>query len=161
MTAALRANARFYTPDDIADLLHGIAAESSLTLVIDVDALERTRHARMESVMLLALEELELSNVEVLLLARRGSPFRLRRFVQLHEDAEAALRSQRGAVLLVSDRRALFDTLGRRDRGLALGVCLARSNIAMADEAVIRAALWWLADVRTKTREHRRLTAVI
>jgi hypothetical protein len=83
----------------------------------------------------------------------------MRRFVQLHEDAEAALRSQRGAVLLVSDRRELFDTLGPRDRGLALGVCLARSTVAFADEAVVRAALWWLADARA--REQRPLASVI
>src|SRR5690242_685809 len=134
MTTTLRANARFYTPGDVAELLHGIASVPDLTLVLDVDALERTQLARIESVILLALDELERTGVEVLLLARRGSPFRMRRYVQLHEEAEAALRTQRSAMLLVSDRRELFDALGPRDRGVAIRVCLARSNVAAADE---------------------------
>jgi hypothetical protein len=159
MSPTLRANARFYTPGEIAELLYGIASERDLTLVIDVDALERTQLARIESVMLLALDELERTGVEILLLARRGSPFRMRRFVQLHKDAEAVLRARRSAVLLVSDRRELFEALGPRDCGLALRLCLARANVAAADEAVIRAALWWLADARA--REQQPLASVI
>jgi hypothetical protein len=146
--------ARCYAPDRVTAVLVDVAAAGELALVIDVDTLERSALAKIDRVMVLALDSLAQSGVRVILAARAE-----------HERAELLQRSITAAtvmgddlalpqlrrahpnlrVIVVSDSPAWFERLSVNDCGIALGRPeLVRANIASAGDTEIRATLWWL-----------------
>ena len=156
-----RANARFYAPAQVIALLREIARVPALALVVDVDALERSAAAKVDRVMTLALDALSHADVQIVLLSRhdraragwlhRGIP---RSWSCTNDGAALANLRERlpdVRVIAISDDPELLRALVDRDRGIALGgEELAAANIAATDDASLRAALWWLVDVRSR-----------
>ncbi|MBL9015361.1 MAG: hypothetical protein JNL83_14350 [Myxococcales bacterium] len=155
----LRAKARVYASDDVRRLLGDVTAAPPLALCIDVDALERTYLARIDGVMLLALQAL-CERLPVALLAWDANeraailsaalPTAVRcTHTAPHRSlapVRAALPGRRLVVLtdapdLVADRESA-------DRALLLGALphLGQRNIARIRDLEVRATLWWLAE---------------
>lgn len=160
-TRVFRSNARFYAPAHVVELLGDIASVEHLALVVDVDALEGSAFAKVERVMVLALDALTYAKVQVVLVSRHQPD----RAAILHRgiprswclDDVAALAQVRARIpdvrlIVISDNRGLLESLGDRDRGIALGTddVFARANIATTGDISIRAALWWLVDARSR-----------
>lgn len=134
----------------------GIAGARDLTLVLDVDALERSALAKIDRVMLLALDALSCAGVRVVLAARdeRERAVRLQRRLRGSTYVDPRALSFAGLpapLLVVSDDPALLAMLEPDDRGIALGRPeLASRQIAPAGDTSVRATLWWLLDERTR-----------
>ena len=157
-------NARVYTSATAMALLRDVAREPGLALVVDVDALERSRLARIDQVMRLALGALQDAGTAIVLLAwdagdradqlHRAIPGSIR---LAHTVPNATLEHVRGALptsplVCLSDSRPLLDDLSDRDRGLALGSTLpGRGNVIHTSDLAVRATLWWLVDRRCRS----------
>lgn len=159
----LRTNAYRYVPSALIELLDDIAIQPELVVVVDVDALERSTLARIDRVMLLALDALFQVNVQIVLLVKHQRqrtailhPWIPRAKLIAYDDPALALAELRdsapAALLAISDDLDVLACLDERDRGIALGTDIdtAHPNIAIASDSHIRAALWWLVDARLK-----------
>lgn len=158
-------HARHYAPEPVMGALAGIVGAPEIALVIDVDALERSALAKIDRVMLLALEALAGSGIHVVLAARETTDRAalLQRVLDRAElvdgtrkDLVGALRAARPAmrVIVLSDDPELLTRLAACDCGIALGRPeLTRANVANIGDTAVRATLWWLAE------EHARLIA--
>lgn len=161
---AFRTNARIYASDAVIDLLAGVAVEHRVAVVVDVDALEHGGATRIDRVTRMALDALCHANVDVVLLTRhqreRAASIRAelaRSWCCERGDATwtlARLRERLPGVPLIaiSDDLDLLDRLSGCDRGIAIGPgrSAARHNIAPSGHLNVRAALWWIVDVRWK-----------
>jgi hypothetical protein len=160
-TRTFRTKARFYAPAYLTELLESVACADELALLVDVDALERSTLARSDRVMVLALEALSQVRVQIVIVACAENA----KAPLLHRavpgswciDRERAVghvreRSPDARVIAISDDLELLGSIGVGDRGLALarGNGAQVSNVAMTGEVSVRAALWWLVDVRAR-----------
>lgn len=161
---AYRTNARIYASETVIDLLMGIATEPRVGVIVDIDALERSRAARIDRVLLLALDALCHANVQVVLLVRNQRERAevvhaglARAWRCEHRDARRTL-AQLGErlpgvpLIAISDDLDLLGSLSGRDRGIAIGPdrTAARGNVAPSGDFNVRAALWWIVDARWK-----------
>jgi hypothetical protein len=161
---AFRSNARIYASNAVIDLLVGVATEHQVAVVVDVDALEHGGATRIDRVTLMALDALCHANVHLVLLVRhqreRAASIRAeltRSWCCERGDPKgtlARLRERLPSVPLIaiSDDLDLLESLSGRDRGIAIGPgsSAARGNIAACGHFNVRAALWWIVDVRWK-----------
>ncbi len=147
-------NARCYAPEPVISVLGAASGEPDLGLVIDVDALERSALARIDRVMLLALDALAHARVQVYLLARYER--QRARLLQtgitgarcVHPGQLASLDLPR---IVITDDPAVLAGLREHDRAVALGRPeLACKAIASAGDSAVRAILWWLLEERTR-----------
>lgn len=161
-----RSKARVYAPDDVRRVLHGVASSPEVALCLDVDALERSRLARVDGVMLLALEALR-EHIPIVLLAwdaneratlvRAALPGTVR---CLHAVPRRSLAPARSALpgrrmIVITDAPDLIADLAGDDCALLLGGVphAAQRNVARIRELEVRAVLWWLADARFSARK--------
>lgn len=160
---AFRTNARIYASDAVIDLLAGVATEHQIAVVVDVDALEHSR-ARIDRVMVLALDALCHASVQVVLLVRHHRE----RAAAVHAGLTGAWCCEHGdpgwtlarlrerllgaPLIAISDDPDLLGHLSGCDRGIAIGLNLAavRGNIVPSGDFNVRAALWWIVDARWK-----------
>lgn len=164
ITARAFKHARCYAPEAVVKVLAGVSQLQQLTLVIDVDSLERSALARVDRVMLLALDALARAGVNVVLSARfeyeRATRLQLAirgaRSMDLREGAvveRIRAHSPDTNIIMVSDNPGQFVGLSAGDRGVALGRHeLASSTVAAAGHGSIRATLWWLLEMRMRDR---------
>lgn len=158
-----RTNARIYASERVIALLTEVATHARLAILVDVDALERSALARVDRVILLALDALCQLNVQIVLLARaeRERAQRMRDRLPLawcdeHTDARQTTvrvreRMPHVPLIGISDDPALLGELTERDRGILLGDGVrASATIATTSALHVRAALWWIVDVRWK-----------
>lgn len=160
-TATLRV-ARCYAPDAVAKVLREIATAPTLGVILDVDALERSALARVDRVMLLALDTLAQTGAHILLAARDHQQ-RARMVSRSLEapavifdagsntlfDAHSALPM--GRLVVISDNPALLTMITTEDRALALGRPeLAGPLISVIGDSSVRASLWCLAHERQR-----------
>lgn len=161
---AFRTNARIYASDAVIDLLAGVATEHRVAVVVDVDALEHGRATRIDRVTLMALDALCHASVDVVLLVQHQRE----RAASIRAELARAWCCERGdptwtlarlrerlpgiSLIAISDDLDLLERLSGRDRGIAIGSssAAARSNIAASGHLNVRAALWWIVDVRWK-----------
>jgi len=158
-----RSNARLYVPDDVTAVLVDAVAAPRIATIIDIDALERSKLARLDRVMRLALDALSHLDVHIVLFDRHDRE----RAARVHRDVPAAWCSGAGAprgclveararhpgwpLIAISDDPELFAALDDRDRGIALGPAGPRTRGTIAPGDInIRAALWWMVDLRYK-----------
>jgi len=164
VSPAFRTNARIYASDAVIDLLVGVATEPQIAVVVDIDALEHGNATRIDRVMRMALDALCHTNVHVALLVRHQRD----RAASLHAELTRSWWCERGdttwtlarlrarlpgaPLIAISDDLELLESLSERDRGIAIGSggCSARGHIAPSGPLNIRAALWWIVDVRWK-----------
>lgn len=146
MELAFRTKARFYASPTVTESLQSIAGAAMLALVVDVDALEK--RTQLDRVMLLALQALARTQVNVLLVS--------------HDEQVRLGLMRRGVPLpwLSADvpRRAMTH-LRSRDRGVrVIAMTEAADNVEPHDcwidlrrtsVAETRAALWWLVHTRS------------
>jgi hypothetical protein len=147
-----RINARVYTSAAVRELIAEAADDPALAVCVDVDALERSRLARVDRVMRLALAALLDAGITVALVARDARP----RAEQLHAALPGSIDLEALApgtpCLWLTDDRSRLARLARTDCAIALGDRLhARPNIAPSNDLGVRAALWWLVDCRTRS----------
>ena len=146
MELAFRTKARFYVPPTVTDPLQPMASAATLAVLVDVDAL--VRRTQLDRVMLLALQALARTQVQILLVS--------------HDEQIRLGLLRRGVPLswLSADvpRRAVTH-LRSRDRGVPV-VALTESSenleaqycwldLRSGSIAETRAALWWLVQVRS------------
>jgi hypothetical protein len=161
-----RTNARIYASQVTQALLADVVAEPRVAVLVDVDALERTRHARIDRVMLLALDALGHLDAQIILLARRDRE----RAEHIHRElprswhlvdtesrhvlAQCRERSAGVPLVAITDDRDLLGDLLACDRGIALGNHDGGigANIATTGDVHVRAMLWWIVDERWKAR---------
>ncbi|HEX5059067.1 MAG TPA: hypothetical protein VFV99_06890 [Kofleriaceae bacterium] len=153
-------NARCYAPDAVTTLLRGAMSAPDVALIVDVDTLERSALAKIDQVMLLALDALAHAGVHVVLVARyerdRAAMLQARiRGAWCFDPSDGSvihrLRQWRASAhtIVVTDDLALLAELGSADHGLALGRPeLVRENIAALGDTSVRATLWWLLEQR-------------
>lgn len=158
-----RSNARLYVPEAVTALLADAASANRLATLVDIDALERSKLARLDRVMRLALDALSHLDVQIVLFDRRDPA----RAARIHRDVPGAwcsaarapgdclgeVRSRHRAIPLIaiSDDRELLAALDDRDRGIALGAPGPRTQrCAAPGDLNVRAALWWMVDLRYK-----------
>jgi hypothetical protein len=157
-----RTNARIYASQTVIELLTDTVTRPHVVVCVDVDALERSRLARIDRVMLLALDGLCQVNVQVVLLARheRERAARLHRDLPRswcieHAGSRPTLAGLRDRVpgsplIAITDDPDLLEELADHDRGIALGSQRApAANVAVSGGLNVRAALWWIVDVRS------------
>jgi hypothetical protein len=159
-----RANARLYASAYVMELLDDLSRKPRVAVFVDVDALERSALARIDRVMVLALNGLCQVNVQVVLVARgeHQRAARLQREIfqswwlkhSMPQRVLAQVRDRLPGVplLAISDDPLLLAQLSKDDRGIGLGANITRgsSNIAVSSDLNVRAALWWLVDIRSK-----------
>ena len=142
-------SARRHAPDTVAHMLRDLASIPQLTVLLDLDALERSGTVVIDRVMLLALDGLAKAGVEIVFAstAARDRAMRLRRamwqpsrLVSVGGDAVAEARRGDAPLLVVTDNQRTLDALAPNDRELALS----------AGSTAIRASLWYLLHVRTR-----------
>jgi hypothetical protein len=149
-------HARWYAPAAVTAELDHIVGAPEVALVVDLDALERSPLARIDRVMLLALDALGHAGLHVVLAAKRA----VDRAVALQPRVRGAtvldrndgsivvrLRVQRPdvRVIALTDDPELIAELGELDRGIALGRPeLAGEHVVAAGDTAVRATLWWL-----------------
>lgn len=146
--------ARCYAPDRVTAVLVNVATADELALVVDVDTLERSALAKIDRVMVLALDALAQSGVRVILTAQveheRAALLQRAITAATVMGDDLALPQLRKVepnlrVIVLSDAPAWFERLGVHDCGIALGRPeLVRANVASAGDTEIRATLWWL-----------------
>jgi len=143
-------------------VVRDVVAADELVLVIDVDTLERSALARIDRVMLLALDSLGHAGVDVVLLSRdeSGRADLLRQGITSAASvtggatAIASVREARprARLVILTDDPMVLLKLADRDRGIALGRPeLVNARIATIGDASVRATLWWMLDERLKT----------
>jgi hypothetical protein len=152
-------HARCYAPAQVMDVVAAAATAPAVSLIIDVDALERSALAKVDRVMVLALQALSRARVQVVLVADYEQERAAR--LQLSIAGSCCARKhelvaqlqQDTRVIAITDDPDLLTSLGDTDAGIALGRPeLVRSNIATAGDTAIRATLWWLLEERTRGR---------
>jgi hypothetical protein len=140
------------------DVLRAAATAPALSLVVDVDALERSALARVDQVMVLALQALSWARVQVVLVAdyEQGRAARLQLAIAgwcCRKQEVVSELQQPTRVIAISDDPDLLASLRETDAGIALGRPeLVRANIAVAGETAIRATLWWLLEERIRAK---------
>lgn len=146
-------------------VLAGLVGAPEVALVVDIDTLERSALAKIDRVMLLALEALAGSGIRVVLAARETTDRAalLQRVLLRAEVADGTqpdlvnkLRSSQAELraVLLTDDPGLLSQVEPCDCGIALGRPeLARANVVSIGDTAVRATLWWLAE------EHARLIA--
>lgn len=151
-----------FTPPVLRTLLHAVVQHPSLAIVVDVDTLERSALAKIDRVILLALDALARAGVLVVLAARRERnqaellqhSLPGARVVDGGDDALIArIREERPgtACVVITDDPDLLGSLGAEDRGIALGRPeLVRRNVASTGDTAVRATLWWILEERTE-----------
>ncbi|HSD90549.1 MAG TPA: hypothetical protein VLB44_23650 [Kofleriaceae bacterium] len=155
-------HARYYAPAQVIDVVRDIVVTPDLALVLDVDTLERSALAKIDWVMLLALDALSYAGVRIVFAARHEGERavrlqqRLGGVVYMNPDEMQLTRlrdrSERLRLLVISDDPDLLASLAPQDCGIALGRPeLACSNIAVAGDTSVRATLWWLVDERSRS----------
>jgi hypothetical protein len=157
--------ARHYAPEPVMAVLGEIVGAARVGIVIDVDALERSALAKIDRVMVLALDALAGSGIKLVLAAREAAE-RAALLERALGRAEVVDVSDAGVLkslrvpdpqlrlIVLSDNPAMFERLAFHDCGIALGRPeLTRANIATVGDTAVRATLWWLAE------EHARLLA--
>lgn len=146
MELAFRTKARFYAPPMVTDPLQPIAGAATLALLVDVDVLEK--RTQLDRVMLLALQALARTQVQVLLvshdeqirlgLLRRGVPL-----TWLSADAPrravTQLRSRDRSMRIVA-MTGSPENLDNQDCWL---------DLRSTSIAETRAAVWWLVHTRS------------
>jgi hypothetical protein len=147
---------RCYAPPTVVDVLGAVSSAAHLVLALDVDALERSALARVDRVMLLALEALADTGVHIALVAHHERT-RASTIARQLRGAQSVTRDAlqhafpRTPILAISDAPELFAMLGPRDRGLALGRPeLASAHLCSIADVAVRATLWWLAEDRRR-----------
>jgi hypothetical protein len=155
-------HARCYAPAPVMEVLGAVATAAALSLAVDVDALERSALARVDRVMVLALQALARDGVRIVLLANSEQERAARlqqsitgsswaRFHKHELTAQLRRDDHAACVIVISDDPDLLASLDEPDCGVALGRPeLARANIAAAGDTAIRAILWWLLEERTR-----------
>jgi hypothetical protein len=153
-------NARWYASDSVTEALADIIESPVLGLVLDVDALERSALAKFDRVMLLALQSLSRSGVQIVFAAERerarGERLHAtigRSWLATPREAVDRLRNALHGVrvIAIGDDAALFSSLSTADRGIVLGRPeLVKPHIASAGDTTVRATLWWLVDERAR-----------
>jgi hypothetical protein len=155
-------HARCYAPALVMEVLRSAATAPALSLVIDVDALERSALAKVDRVMVLALQALSRTGVQIVLVANseQDRAARLQHAIvgswcaRFHRhELVTQLRRARPATraIAITDDPDLLASLDETDRGIALGRPeLVRANIAVAGDTAIRATLWWLLEERAR-----------
>ncbi len=158
-----RSNARLYIPDHVTALLADAVEAPRIATIIDIDALERSKLARIDRVMRLALDALSHLDVQIVLFDRHAPE----RAARVHRDVPAAWCSAASApggcvaetrarhpgspLIAISDDPELFAAREDRERGIALGPAGPRTRGSVAPGDInIRAALWWMVDLRYK-----------
>jgi hypothetical protein len=157
--------ARCYAPEAVMSVLEDVVSTPVLALAVDDDALERSALARIDRVMLLALDALANADVHVVLVAREE---RARAAALQSRIARAGLLDPGDGsvvtrlrvhrpdvrVIALSDDPALITELTGRDRGIALGRPeLAGENVAAIGDMAVRATLWWLLVERLRATD--------
>lgn len=148
---------RCYAPPTVVDVLGAVSSAAQLVLALDVDALERSALARVDRVMLLALDALAETGATVALVARQeltraaAIARHLRGTLCIDPDALSDA-FPRVPIVAISDEPAVFAGLRAVDRGLALGRPeLASPQVCSIADTSVRATLWWLADERRRS----------
>lgn len=146
MELAFRTKARFYASSMVTEPLQPIAGAATLALVVDVDALEQ--RTQLDRVMLLALQALARTQVDVLLvshdeqtrlgLMRRGVPLTWLA-ADVPRRAVTHLRSRGRGVRIVAMTDSA-DNLGPQDCWI---------DLRSTSIAETRAAVWWLVHTRS------------
>src|SRR5688500_9889005 len=145
-----RNNARFYAPPQVMRLLCNIAHAEKLALIVDVDALERSTFARVERIMLMALDALSYVNVQIVLVSRNERAALLLRGVPkswwVHRGSSLTeLRQRIPSIrfIAITDDPGLLETLDDDDRAIGLGLSpeAARTNVLASGDVSVRAAL--------------------
>lgn len=155
-------HARCYAPEPVMATLRDVMAVPELAVLLDVDTLERSALARIDRVMLLALDALAHAGVHVVLLAHherdRATLFqhaitRSRLLDPAHAIGHVRAHWPDASVIAISDAPDLLRALDTGDRGVALGRPeLTSANIAAAGDTSVRATLWWLLEERLRAR---------
>src|SRR5688572_6649086 len=155
LTRAFQYNARFYAPAAAVRLLEEIAQAPALVVLLDVDTLERSVRARIERVLLLALDALSRGGVHIALAARDFDD-RATQVVTLVPRAWIVERSScadeirqhvpDARIIAISDDPSLLASLGDSDRGIALcddsqPDATLLDNVVLLADVSIRAAL--------------------
>lgn len=154
-------HAHYYAPDSVMDALDDVICASDVSLLIDIDMLERSAFARIDGVMMLALDALAHAGVRVVLVTRaqreRVGLLRQRilaaRCASPDDDPITNVRAERpaGHVIVLSDNVQLLAGLSARDRGVVLGRPeLTRANVVSTGDAAVRATLWWMLEERRR-----------
>lgn len=165
--APLGGHARLHGSETVIQLLADVACAPALALVVDLEALERSPQAGLQRLVQLVLDALSQVRVQVVL-AASGLADDCERCGPLHHalpgswcvDRRTALAEVReriaGAQLIaISDDLAWLGALTSRDCGIALAVrpstiTTPAGPIAAVGDVSMRAALWWLVDVRAR-----------
>lgn len=154
-------HAHRYAPPAVTSVVDDALDAPDVALVVDIDTLDRSALARLDRVMLLALQGLARARVTLGLVARhdRARAALTERAVaqsvviERHRfDDWLAVRRARGArTILLTDDPALLACLRDGDRGLALGRPeLANTHIAPLGDTAVRATLWWMLETRSR-----------
>jgi hypothetical protein len=153
-------NAHCYAPESVMTVLGGFVALRDLVLIVDVDTLARSALARIDRVMMLALDALAHASVHVVLAARYENEraelvrqgIRGARAINLDDSTLTRLREiGLVRVIVLSDDRQLLAQLTHGERGIALGRPeLASPTIASIGDVSVRATLWWMLAERMR-----------
>ena len=146
----LQTNARFHASRDLTQLLQPVANAPELAVVLDVDALERSALARIDRVMLFALDALARAGVHIVLVANdtvdRAASFH-------HELSKSWCIERAGAISRLRGRMPAARVVAiTNDYSLLSGLTSNDRKIVLdgASDVSVRAALWWLVGARTK-----------
>lgn len=158
---ASRENARLCAAEQLTQQLHSIATTADLAVIIDVDALSRSPHARGDRLTRLALDALSHVGVQVVVVAnddldravalQRGIP-RASCFATTRAAARLRAQSPGVRMIAISNDVELLATLGPEDRGFTVACTTDTSHGVMAGEVSMRAVLWWLVSLRGTAR---------
>jgi hypothetical protein len=153
-------NAHCYAPESIMSVLRGSVGAHELVLVVDVDTLERSALARIDRVMMLALDALARARVQVVLVARyeqdRAALLQQRissaKLVKLDEASLTRLRDSTSThFIALSNDPLVLAQLQDGDGGIALGRPeLAAPNVVSIGDVSVRATLWWMLEERVR-----------
>ena len=153
--------ARCYAPPTVTGVLGDVVDVDELILIVDIDTLERSALARIDRVMLLALDSLAHAGVEVVLFSRDE----WERAMLLQKGITGArcigpspasigdLRDARpdARIVVLSDDPFLLTGLADGDRGIALGRPeLVSERVATMGDTSVRATLWWMLTERER-----------
>jgi hypothetical protein len=156
---------RFRIPDPVASALSDLVTASEVAVIVDVDALERSRYARIDDEMLLTLDALMRARIQVALLSGIGwerarwlhhrlpESWHFEGMVPMFAIADVRTRIPGVRIIAATDQEAICTALAAPDRGLLLSAAALLSipsNSRMIGDVGLRAALWWLVDERTR-----------